>query len=104
MADFRTKDGKVISAYDMTYGRLDVGTGRIAIPVECESVRVKAGNGNGAVLVYVGGADVDVDNGYELAAGDSITIGFGLGGYYEADSIYLTASAPDVEIFYIAYN
>ena len=104
MADFITKDGRVITTYDVTYGRLDVGTGRITIPVECEAISIKAGNGNGATAIYVGGANVDVNNGYELGAGDSVAIGFGLGGYYAADSIYLTASAPDVEIFYIAYN
>lgn len=104
MAGFRTKDGKCISEYDMTYGRLDVGTGRIPIPVECEYIRIKAGSTNGAVIVYVGGDDVDVDNGWELVAGGEVTIGMGLGSYYAANSIYVTATDDDAEIFYMVYN
>ena len=105
MSNLRVKDGRNITDYEMTYGRLDVGTGRTTIPVECEAIVIKAGNGNGPDTIYVGGADVDVNNGYELTAGGNITLGFiGLGGYFAANSIYLTADDDGVEVFYVAYN
>ncbi len=105
MSDLRVKDGRNITEYDMDYGRLDVGTGRTPIPVECEAILIKAGNGIGGDIIYVGGADVDVNNGYELTAGGNITLGFiGLGGYFAANSIYLTSDEDGAEVFYVAYN
>lgn len=98
------KDGRSLCQYTMTYGRLNLSGALTAFPLECEYVRFKSSSNNGAILIYVGGPEVTVaDNGYELAAGNEITIGFGLGDYHAANTIYFRATG-DAVLFYIAYN
>ena len=103
MAGYTTKDNRNVSTYDITYGRIAVTAVATPLPIQCEYVRFKAGEGNGG-RIFVGGADVDGDNGYELPAGEVVTIGFGLGNLMAANSIYFISDGVDGDVYYIAYN
>jgi hypothetical protein len=96
------KDGHQISQYSMTYDRLAVTSSRTSIPVECEKIIIKAEDALGSEYIFIGGSGVVVsDNGYELGAGDSVT----LEGYFAANSIYAVADSSDPEyLFYICFN
>ena len=99
------KDGRNVPSYDMTFDRINlVANTATPIPVASEYLRIRSAAGNGATLVYVGEADVAIDdNGYELSAGDSISLSGGLGAVIAANVIYVIANA-DCIIFYMAHN
>ncbi len=103
MAGFTDKDGRCISTYDINYGRIAVTGVRAALPIQCEYVKIKASNNNGG-RIFVGGAAVDGDNGYELAAGEELTMGLGLGNLMAASSIWFISDGADGDVYYIAYN
>lgn len=97
-----SKDGHSIGQPSMTYDRLAVTSTRTSIPVACEKIIIKAEDSLGAEFIYIGGSGVIVsDNGYELGAGDSVT----LDGYFAANSIYAVADSADPEyLFYVCFN
>jgi hypothetical protein len=104
MSGYVVKDGHNVLTYDMTFGRLFVPAVAVPIPLESESLRIKASSENGDVRILVGGADVDIDNGYELTAGDGISIGGGLGQYIAANTIYVVAVGGTGYIHYMIHN
>jgi hypothetical protein len=104
MSGYVVKDGHNVLTYDMTFRRMAVGAVAVPIPVESEFLRIGAAPGNGVVIIYVGGADVDVANGYPLTAGNDLSVGGGLGQYIAANVIYVVAVNGNGYIHYLAYN
>ena len=96
------RNGRNIPSYTKTYGRLNLSGALTAFPIECEYLRIKSASTNALVIIYVGGADVTVlANGYELTAGESLTLASGLGQLLPANSIYFRATG-DAVLFYMA--
>ena len=105
MTTIVVKDGRNVPSLDMAFDRINlVANGATPIPVASEFLRIRSASGNGVILVYVGEADVAIDdNGYELSAGDSLSVSGGLGQVIAANTIYVIADA-DCIIFYMAHN
>lgn len=103
--DLVLKDGRSICQFTMNYVRMDISGALASLPeTDCEYIRIKASNANAAVLVYIGDADVLATgvNGFELGAGDGVSIGGGLGSLIEANSIYVRATG-DAVIYYMTH-
>jgi hypothetical protein len=96
------KDGHNVSTYTLTMAELAFSGGSPEVfPVVCEKIIVKALDGNGAVLAYLGGATVasDGSNGYELGAGDSVTIE----SYMTATTLYVIGDGSG-QVCYMCFN
>ena len=105
MSTFRTKDGRNVVEYTMTFNRIDLILGTpTPIPVESEFLKIRSDSTNGGTIIYVGNSDVNLaGNGYELTAGEELSVSGGLGQYIAANTIYVIATA-NCTIFYMAHN
>ncbi|MDP8971215.1 MAG: hypothetical protein M3N52_12120 [Actinomycetota bacterium] len=82
----------------VTTRRVSVPTpgARVRLPAAaCSSVTLRARPGN-AGIVYVGGADVDAANGFELAAGDAVALDVD-----DTSAVWIDGSVPGVTVSYI---
>ena len=98
------KDGHNVITYDMTFRRLFVPAVAVPIPFESESLRIGASSENGDVRILVGLVGVDIDNCWELSAGDSLSVGGGLGQYIAANTIYVVAVGGTGYVHYMIHN
>jgi hypothetical protein len=87
--------------YVTTYGQQTIDTGGTAeaLAIAFEEVVIRAMSGNSG-YIYVGDSSVDSTNGFELAAGQALTIS----GYHAASTIYLDTSSDGDKICYWAHQ
>ena len=94
----KEKDGGNFSDFSLTFTQGTVGTSAVAIARECLKIHIKAFTSNSG-NVYVGDSGVTADKGFELDAGEEVTIDS-----YTYNEVYLIGSAAGQKYAYICYN